>query len=403
MATGPELESPPAESAPVAQTEAAPGQPAADPTSGPLFQATLPAVVFNYACAAALLLIGFWLYSHVPERLEREWTHAVGWLKTQWPDVSFPDYRVNHYVATNAQPTLRLVLILYLVGLPLYYATFPDNYPVKSRLFWTGAVGLLAGRRPTAPEAVALRAVAVKAFFMPLMLVWLVPALIGFPGLVGEVAKVVGRTGPAPGSDMATVLALFALGLTLIVIVDLSCFTVAYGIEHPRLGNEIKSVEPTLLGWVVALMCYPPFNFVTAHVLGWYETEHPPVHSGPWVAAAVGGLMLLLMGTYAWASVALGLRGGNLVHRGVVDRWPYSVIRHPAYLCKNVFWCVGAVPALIAVWGQPYPMACVILSSAAWFGVYTLRALTEERHLMRDPAYRDYCERVKYRYVPGVW
>ena len=87
----------------------------------------------------------------------------------------------------------------------------------------------------------------------------------------------------------------------------------------------------------------------------------------------------------------------------MVDRWPYSAIRHPAYLCKNLFWCVGAVPAFIAVWGRPFEMGCVVLSSAAWFGVYTLRALTEERHLMRDPAYQEYCKRVKYRYIPGVW
>lgn len=376
--------------------------PPAEPTRPPLFPATLPAVVTNYTCAAALLLIGFWFYTHVPAQLGAVWADVVAWLTAQWPEASFPEYK-NFYDAPNASPTLYFALIAYLVALPLYYATFPDSHPVKSRLFWQAAVGLLTGRRPTTAEAVALRAVAVKAFFMPLMLVWLVPAAITFPQLVRDVSRVVADPGPVADADLRRVLALFTLGLTVIIIVDLACFTVAYGVEHPRLGNEIQSVEPTLLGWVVALMCYPPFNPVSAWVLGWYETEHPPVNSGPWVAAAVGALMLVLMGTYAWASVALGLRGGNLVHRGVVDRWPYSAVRHPAYLCKNLFWCVGAVPALVAVWGRPYPMACVVLSSAAWFGVYTLRALTEERHLMRDPAYQEYCTRVKYRYIPGVW
>jgi protein-S-isoprenylcysteine O-methyltransferase Ste14 len=375
-------------------------QPTADPAPAPLFQATLSAVVTNYTCAAALLLIGFWFYATVPGWLGTAWADAAAWAQAHWPDIGFPAYK-NYYAAENAAPTLYFALIIYLVALPLYYATFPDGYPVKSRLFWGAAAGLLTGRRPTEPEAVALRAVAVKAFFMPLMLVWLVPALIAFPAVMREVANVM--TGTGPDADMRRVLAVYGLGLTFIIIVDLSCFTVAYGVEHPRLGNEIKSVEPTVLGWVVALMCYPPFNFVSAWALGWYETDEPPLASGPWVAAAVAALMLVLMGTYAWASVALGLRGGNLVHRGVVDRWPYSVIRHPAYLCKNLFWCVGAVPAFIAVWGQPRAMAFVVLSSAAWFGVYTLRALTEERHLMKDPAYQEYCKRVKYRYIPGVW
>jgi protein-S-isoprenylcysteine O-methyltransferase Ste14 len=392
MPTGPELATAP---------------PPAAPAPTPLFRATLREVVTNYTCAAALLLMGFWFYSHAPAWLGTVWADATAWLQGQWPDMSWPKYR-DYYAEANAQPTLRLALIVYLVALPLYYATFPDGYPVKSRLFWGAAAGLLSGRRPSGPEAVALRAVAVKAFFMPLMLVWLVPALIGFPGLVLEVGKVLAATGAGPEAEMRSILALFVLGLTVIIIVDLSCFTVAYGVEHPRLGNEIKSVEPTLLGWAVALMCYPPFNPISAWALGWYETEQPPVNSGPWVAAAVGALMLVLMGTYAWASVALGLRGGNLVHRGVVDRWPYSVIRHPAYLCKNLFWCVGAVPAFVAACYLPpaerwFAMACVVGSSAAWFGVYTLRALTEERHLMRDPAYQEYCKRVKYRYIPGVW
>jgi protein-S-isoprenylcysteine O-methyltransferase Ste14 len=375
--------------------------PPADPAPTPLFQASLPVVVLNYFCAAALLLIGFQFYTTVPAKLEPAWAATVSWLKGHWPDVSFPAYS-NTYAAANAGPTLYYALIIYLVALPVYYATFPDGVVVKSRLFWCGAVRLLALRRPDPQEVVAIRAVAVKAFFMPLMLVWLVPALIGFPGQVVEVARAV--TAPESGSevDMRRLLAIYYLGLTLIIIVDLSCFSIAYGVEHPRLGNEIKSVEPTFLGWFVALICYPPFNIVSTWALGWYETDNPPMAS-LWVTGAVAALMLLLMGTYAWASVALGLKGGNLVHRGVVDRWPYSVIRHPAYLCKNLFWCVGAVPAFILVWGQPKAMAFVVLSSAAWFGIYTLRALTEERHLMRDPAYQEYCKRVKYRYIPGVW
>lgn len=369
-------------------TQLEPATPPADPPPAPLFQASLPAVVLNYSCAAALLLIGFQFYTTVPEWLGPVWADAVARLKAQWPDVNFPAY-VNTYGAANAGPTLHYALIAYLIALPVYYATFPDTFAVKSRLFWRGVVGLLTLRRPDAAEAVALRAVAVKAFFMPLMLVWLVPAVMNLPATV------------AWATDKGFI-GFYHVALMLIIIVDLSCFTVAYGVEHPRLGNEIKSVEPTVLGWAVALMCYPPFNPISAWALGWYEVDTPP-YTTPGLAEATGILMLLLMGTYAAASVALGLRGGNLVHRGVVDRWPYSVVRHPAYLCKNLFWCVGAVPALIAVWGRPYPMACVVLSSAAWFGVYTLRALTEERHLMRDPAYQEYCTRVKYRYIPGVW
>jgi protein-S-isoprenylcysteine O-methyltransferase Ste14 len=375
-------------SATLAADESRPAPGSSDPARPRLFQASLTAVVFNYCCAAALLLLGYQFYCTVPPLLERAWADAATGLGRYWPATGFPVYR-NTFAAQNAAPTLFWAVVAYLVALPVYYATFPDAFEVKSRLFWRAAARLIRLRRPTPAEAVALRAVGVKAFFMPLMLAWLVPALISLPALWHYAA---GRG----------FLGFYALALTLIVIVDLSFFTVAYGVEHPRLGNEVKSVEPTLLGWFVALICYPPLLPVTAWYLGWYEVDTPP-YTTPWLAALTGSLMLLLMGTYAAASVALGLRGGNLTNRGMVDRWPYSVVRHPAYVCKNLFWCVGAVPALIAVWGRPFEMACIVLSSAAWFLVYTLRALTEERHLLADPEYRAYCERVRYRYVPGVW
>jgi protein-S-isoprenylcysteine O-methyltransferase Ste14 len=366
----------PDETAPAAPPVPEPSAAAAPPpepavTWGTLFPSTSARErVLNYLAAVAILVPVFVFYATLPH--------------------------YQFYFAPAGYVALQLALFAYVALLPLYYATFPDGYPTKCRLFWR-AVFALRRRRPTPEEAVAVRAIAVKAFFMPLMIVWLVPAAIGLAkSLAGQPNLWQYAT------EKGFLGFYYPVALTFIIIVDLACFTVAYGIEHPRLGNEIKSVEPTFLGWFVALICYPPFVQFSSRALGWYETDTPP-YPTPVLAFLIGMLMLVLMGTYAAASVALGLKGGNLVHRGVVDRWPYSVIRHPAYLCKNLFWCVGAVPAFIAVWGRPYEMACVVLSSVAWFGIYTLRALTEERHLMRDPAYQEYCQRVKYRYIPGVW
>jgi protein-S-isoprenylcysteine O-methyltransferase Ste14 len=35
-------------------------------------------------------------------------------------------------------------------------------------------------------------------------------------------------------------------------------------------------------------------------------------------------------------------------------------------------------------------------------GLYYWRAITEERHLMRDEEYRRYMKKVRYRFIPGV-
>ena len=52
----------------------------------------------------------------------------------------------------------------------------------------------------------------------------------------------------------------YAFILIALFTIDTLIFTVGYLIEHPKLKNTLRSVEPTLFGWVVALICYPPFN-----------------------------------------------------------------------------------------------------------------------------------------------
>jgi protein-S-isoprenylcysteine O-methyltransferase Ste14 len=40
---------------------------------------------------------------------------------------------------------------------------------------------------------------------------------------------------------------------------------------------------------------------------------------------------------------------------------------------------------------------------AAWGTIYFLRSVTEEQFLSRDPEYVAYCQRVKYRFIPGIY
>lgn len=328
------------------------------------FPASARAVLLNYFSAAAIILLGLAFYTFLP--------YYAG------------------YFTPFQHGVLMAAAAVYLLALPLYYATFPDTHPVKCRLFWRAVRGVLACHRPRPEELNAVRAVGIKAFFMPLMVAWLIQGFSDLPKLWSAAAD-------------AGVIGFHYLCLSAIVLTDLSFFTVSYGLEHPRLGNEVRSAEPSILGWAFALICYPPFStFIALPLLGWYEKEVPPYQSW-WVALPVSLVMLGLMASYAWASVALGLRGGNLTNRGTVDRGPYQFVRHPAYLCKNLFWCVGAFPALIAAWGNWLAVGAVLLSSAAWFFIYTMRGITEEWHMKRDPEYRAYCERVRYRYIPGVW
>jgi protein-S-isoprenylcysteine O-methyltransferase Ste14 len=46
---------------------------------------------------------------------------------------------------------------------------------------------------------------------------------------------------------------------------------------------------------------------------------------------------------------------------------------------------------------------CTLCGFVAWATIYFLRAITEERFLGKDPEYVAYCQRVKYRFIPGVY
>ncbi|MDX8395504.1 MAG: hypothetical protein R8K22_03720 [Mariprofundaceae bacterium] len=47
-----------------------------------------------------------------------------------------------------------------------------------------------------------------------------------------------------------------------IFVIDVSIAIIAYTVANRWLGNRVKSVDSTMSGWVVALICYPPLNSI---------------------------------------------------------------------------------------------------------------------------------------------
>jgi protein-S-isoprenylcysteine O-methyltransferase Ste14 len=253
-----------------------------------------------------------------------------------------------------------------------------------------------------APEKLGLLVMLLKGFYAPLM------ALLLFPLAVDMVTN--GRYLITYASDIPSDLrgAFDAFGywflFQLLFFIDVTLFTVGYLVEHPRLNNEIRSVDPTWLGWTVALACYTPFNAMVGTIMGWGPEDFPQFEA-PVVHFAVNGLILVLLAIYASASVALNLKASNLTHRGIVSRGPYRFVRHPAYVAKNLGWWLGTIPALGAAWASSAWDAFMLFAqAAAWTGVYVLRALTEEDHLRSvDGEYDAYCQKVSYRFIPGIY
>jgi protein-S-isoprenylcysteine O-methyltransferase Ste14 len=186
---------------------------------------------------------------------------------------------------------------------------------------------------------------------------------------------------------------LYPLIYYLIFGVDTAYFTFGYMFEAAFLGNRVRSVEPTVFGWIAALLCYPPFNSLMDNYIRWYAADFPTV-SNIYVTFVLRIVVLLLFLIYLWATVSLGTKCSNLTNRGIVSRGPYSIVRHPAYISKNLAWFVSIIPVFSIQ---------AILNMAVWAFLYYLRAITEERHLIKDPEYQQYCRKVRYRFIPYIW
>jgi protein-S-isoprenylcysteine O-methyltransferase Ste14 len=79
----------------------------------------------------------------------------------------------------------------------------------------------------------------------------------------------------------------------------------------------------------------------------------------------------------------------------VIDTGPYAIVRHPGYSAA-VLLIVGMALMLGSYWAL-VPAVIAVLATA-------VRTTFEERTLRAELAgYTEYTQRVKYRWVPGVW
>lgn len=216
----------------------------------------------------------------------------------------------------------------------------------------------------------------VKGFFLPLMFVYLTQG-------IGDMQRFMA----APKSGFV---AWFDLLYQLTFFIDLM-FTVSGYILTLRLTDtHLRWAEPTTLGWLAALVCYQPFHSI---ISAQYLHYHGTLTWGPWLAghpaveAAWGCAILVCVGIYAWSTVCFGCRFSNLTHRGILTNGTYRFTKHPAYLSKNLSWWLISIPFIANNPGTAIRQSCLLLLLNA---VYYLRAITEERHLSRDPVYVEY-------------
>ncbi len=272
---------------------------------------------------------------------------------------------------------------LFVLSVP--YVLLMDRFTIEPRDgAWHFGQLLIGGKREYDRQEIYhhLRAWAVKGFFLAFMI-----SIV--PGGFGELVRL--DINELAGDPVA----ISGWLITAMFVVDVQFATVGYLLTMKPLDAHIRTANPYLAGWVAALMCYPPFILMgdngplnyhvnTADWAYWFEGQTTIL----WIW---GGILVVLTGLYAWATVAFGLRFSNLTHRGILTHGPYGWTKHPAYVAKNAYWWLASMPFLVTS-GSLTDFVRNTVLMALVSGVYYWRAKTEEKHLLSDPAYKDYAE-----------
>lgn len=234
----------------------------------------------------------------------------------------------------------------------------------------------------------------VKAFFLPLMFTYFV-------------RNIEHLQNAQPAYVFSSFKPFFEFCWEALFMIDLAFVSMGYLLTLRIFDSHIRSTEPTLLGWSVAILCYQPFFSFFYSTYLTYESGFSWdvwLSSHPLLYACWGSAILFFLGIYVFATVPFGLRFSNLTHRGILTNGPYRFTKHPAYVSKNIVWWLVAIPFIPAHGVTEAVRYCTLLLCLN--GIYVLRARTEERHLSRDPVYVAYAlamnERSVFRGLGGM-
>lgn len=233
----------------------------------------------------------------------------------------------------------------------------------------------------------------IKGFFLPLMLTFFISnshdAYQALVQLLQSTADAILTKQYAPVYNH-----LFTFTYHGLFLIDVALATIGYYFTSRVLGNGIISAESTGMGWLSCIACYQPWNTVTGWYLRWPTQNIVGLPDGG-AKYCLMIAIILLIGIYVWATLAFGLRFSNLTYRGLIVTGPYRWCRHPAYISKNLSWWLEYLPS--------FTHFASIFGMLGWTAIYTIRALTEERHLKQATAkYQQYCKLVRYRFIPGL-
>jgi isoprenylcysteine carboxyl methyltransferase (ICMT) family protein YpbQ len=289
-----------------------------------------------------------------------------------------PEYQGDFYLPFKQA---ALFVLPWLLLVSPFYVAYVDRRQLEPEDGYVDLYRAMTGHVPADRSQLVLlgQGWLVKAFFLPIMFVFLT-------------SNIESTQASVLSGAFDSFQSFYGLAYNLFYLWDVIPAFVGYTLTLRLIDSQIRSVEPTLLGWVVCVACYPPFwagitwTYVAYNGDELYWADF--TSGSPWLSVLWGSTILALLVVYVWGTAMFGTRFSNLTHRGILTGGPFRWVKHPAYLSKNITWWLISVPFLTrGDWALALKSSLLL---GAVNGIYYLRARTEERHLKRDPVYVAY-------------
>ncbi len=175
-------------------------------------------------------------------------------------------------------------------------------------------------------------------------------------------------------------------------------FVVGYFLKHDpkllerRMQYKEKEIQQKLIIKIATLfflagMVVPGFDFR----YGWSNVPAWLVIAAN--ALVLGGYILIffVFKENSYASRIITVEKGQKV----ISTGPYAVVRHPMYVGAVIMYAAMPI-ALGSYWALIFYLPII--------PILVFRILNEEKVLSRDlEGYKEYCKKVKYRMIPGIW
>jgi protein-S-isoprenylcysteine O-methyltransferase Ste14 len=124
---------------------------------------------------------------------------------------------------------------------------------------------------------------------------------------------------------------------------------------------------------------------------GWSKVPSALVFVGLAMVVAGYALFFLVIRFNSYASRVIEVQDGQKV----IDTGPYAFVRHPMYAANGLIYL--GVPLLLGSWWSMIPVLLFL-------PLIIIRVRDEEAMLRKElPGYNDYCAKVRWRIVPGLW